>query len=323
MCLFSNRRRHRTHPVFILWKDGRTIALAAAIASTAMSALSQRAGSESGTLVRARMLLASAHWQDAAPLVRTYLEDHPDAGEAHLLMGQILYRQNQPRPSMAEYVKASETIDLSAFDLRIFALDCAAIPDLPEAEKWLRRAIEKDSQDAANWEALGHIQFSSQQYQAAIESLEHALQLAPRSISAESMIGLCHERLTHFDAAEASYRTAIEWQAGHADSDAVPLTGLGRLLIGADKPEEAIPWLQRAVKAAPQTSEPHEVLGLAYSETGRVKEAISELDIAIHISPNVARLHLMLARIYRTQGDKERAESELQQYQKLRRSATQ
>jgi len=137
------------------------------------------------------------------------------------------------------------------------------------------------------------------------------------------MIGLCHERLTHFDAAEASYRTAIEWQAGHADSDAVPLTGLGRLLIGADKPEEAIPWLQRAVKAAPQTSEPHEVLGLAYSETGRVKEAISELDIAIHISPNVARLHLMLARIYRTQGDKERAESELQQYQKLRRSATQ
>jgi tetratricopeptide (TPR) repeat protein len=297
--------------------------LGMAIAFSSISASSQGAGSDSEALVRARALLGSTHWQDAEPLVRTYLETHPDAGEAHLLMGQILYRQNQPRPSMAEYVKASETIDLSAFDLRIFALDCAAIPDLPEAEKWLRRAIDKDGQDAANWEALGHIQFSLQQYQATIESMGHALKLAPRTVSVESMIGLAEERLTHFDEAEASYRTAIQWQAGHADSDAVPLTGLGRLLIGADKPEEAIPWLQRAVKAAPQTSEPHEWLGLAYAGVGRSREALSEVETAIRLSPDLARLHLILARMYRSQGDKEHAEIELKEYQRLHRGATQ
>jgi len=294
-----------------------------AIASVSMSVWSQAAGHESETLVRARTLLGSAHWQEAKPLLTTYLEAHPDAGEAHLLMGQILYRQGQPRPSMSEYVKASETVELSAFDLRIFALDCAAIPDLPEAEKWLRRAIDKDSQDAANWEALGHIQFSSQQYQSAIESMEHALQLAPRNVSAESMIGLAHERLAQLDEAETAYRTAIAWQAGQADNDAVPFTGLGRLLIGLDRSEEAIPWLQRATKAAPQTSEPHELLGLAYAQTGRDKEAQSELEEAIRLRPDFARLHLMLARTYRTQGFKDKADAEQKKYERLRRSATQ
>jgi len=321
ICLPSKRHQYRMHRISILAKGCYTLALALGVAFTSMPASSQE--SDSQTLVQARALLGSAHWQDAEPLVKSYLEAHPDAAEAHLLMGQILYRQNQPRPSMAEYVKASETIDLSAFDLRIFALDCAAIPDLPEAEKWLRRAIEEDSQDAANWEALGHIQFSSQQYQATIESMEQALKLAPRTVSDESMIGLAEERLTHFDAAETSYKTAIQWQAGHPDSDAVPLTGLGRLLIGSDKPQAAIPWLQRAVKAAPQSSEPHEFLGLAYSETGHDKEALSELQTANRLSPNLARLHLMLARMYRSQGDKEHAAVELKEYQRLHRGATQ
>jgi len=318
--------------MFMLWRGSCILALIVAIAVPAASASSQVAGrtagpatgtgSDSQTLARARDLLASSHWRDAEPLVKRYLESHPDESEAHLLMGQILYRQNQPRPSMAEYVKASESIDLSSFDLRIFALDCAAIPDLPEAEKWLRRAIDKDSQDAANWEALGHIQFSSQQYQSAIESMEHALQLAPRNVSAESMIGLAHERLAQLDAAEKSYRMAIQWQAGHPDSDAVPFTGLGRLLIGLDKSEEAIPWLQRAAKAAPQTSEPHELLGLAYSQTGREKEAQGELETAIRLRPDFARLHLMLARAYRSQGAKEKADAELKEYERLKRSAT-
>jgi hypothetical protein len=136
ICLPSKRHQYRMHRISILAKGCYTLALALGVAFTSMPASSQE--SDSQTLVQARALLGSAHWQDAEPLVKSYLEAHPDAAEAHLLMGQILYRQNQPRPSMAEYVKASETIDLSAFDLRIFALDCAAIPDLPEAEKWLR-----------------------------------------------------------------------------------------------------------------------------------------------------------------------------------------
>ncbi|MGO8756511.1 MAG: tetratricopeptide repeat protein [Terracidiphilus sp.] len=274
-------------------------------------------------LERARLLLNTSRWQDAAPLIKTYLESHPDSAAAHALMGLVLYRQHQPRASMAEYLRESELADLSAFDLRIFALDCAAIPDLPEAEKWLQRSIEKDDTDPATWEALGHVRFASQQYEAAIDALGHTLLLAPRTVSAESLMGLANERLARPDAAEQAYREAIQWQAGSKEKDAVPFIGLGRVLIADNKPEDAIPWLRQAASIPPPSSETHELLGQAYSKTARGEEAARELETAIHLQPDSARLHLMLARIYRSLGDKEKADSELRLYARLNGSGAQ
>lgn len=271
-------------------------------------------------LDRARQLLPTEKWAEASPVVKAYIAQHPESADAHALMGLILYRQHQPRASMAEYLLASESADLSAFDLRIFALDCAAIPDLPEAEKWLLRSIEKDSGDPATWEALGHVRFSSQQYETAIEALNHALQLKPRTVSAEALIGLANERLARPEAAEAAYRTAIQWQAGRKEKDSVPFAGLGRVLMDNNKPEDAIPWLQEAARIAPPSSEVHELLGLAYTKTGRQAEAAAELEAAIRLQPESARLHLMLARIYRSLGNKEKADAELKIYANLKGS---
>jgi len=274
-------------------------------------------------LDHARKLLDSDNLDGALSLAKKYLQKHPQSADAHALMGLILYRQHQPRLSMAEYLNASESADLSAFDLRIFALDCAAIPDLREAEKWLLRSLEKDDNSAATWEALGHVRFSSQHYEASIESLDHALQLAPRTVSAESLIGLANERLARLDLAESAYRTAVEWQVGRKEKDAVPFTGLGRILLGNNQPEGAIPWLQQAAKIPPPSSEVHELLGLAYSKTAHDAEAAAELEAAIRLQPDSARLHLMLSRTYRSLGAKEKADVELAQYTKLKGNGAQ
>lgn len=224
---------------------------------------------------------------------------------------------------MAEFLRASETADLTAFDLRIFALDCAAIPDLPEAEKWLERSLAKDDRDAATWEALGHIRYSAQQYEKAIDALEHALQLVPHTVSAEALIGLANERLARPDAAEAAYRQAIEWQSGRKDKDPVPYVGMGRVLLANDQAAEAIPWLQQASGSQQASEEAHELLGLAYSKIGRTAEAATELETAVRIDPGSARLHLMLARVYRSLGAKEKADAEQAQYTKLKESGAQ
>ena len=268
-------------------------------------------------LDHARELLNTEHWQDAAPVVKAYFVAHPDSGEAHALMGLILYREHQPRASMAEYLQASQSTDLSAFDLRIFAMDCAAIPDFPEAEKWLLRSLEKDNRDAATWEALGHVRFSSQHYEEAIDALQHTLQLTPRMVSAETLIGLANERLARLDVAETAYRTAIQWQTDGKGQDAVPFIALGRVLLVNNQPADAISWLQQAEKIAPTSSEAHEQLGLAFAKTGHTPEAAQELETAIRLQPDSARLHLMLARTYRSLGEKEKADREFEQYAKL------
>jgi len=272
-------------------------------------------------LDRARRLLDTPQFAQAGELLDRYLGLHPDSAEAHELKGLLLYREHQPRASMAEYLRGSELGELSAFDLRIFALDCAAIPDLPEAEKWLKRSLEKDDHDAATWEALGHIRYAEQEYRAAIDALNHAMELAPRSISTESLIGLANERYAHLDAAEAAYRHAIQWEIEQKETDPVPYVGMGRLKISDNKPAEGVPFLEKAVKMPQATSEAHELLGQAYGKTGRNADAVKELEKAVAMEPKSARLHFMLFKMLRQQGQTERAEAELSVYKQLKESA--
>ncbi|HVZ82149.1 MAG TPA: tetratricopeptide repeat protein [Terracidiphilus sp.] len=279
--------------------------------------------STANELEHARRLLDTAQWRDAEGLVKTYLDTHSESADGHALMGLILYREHQPRASMAEYLRASESADLTAFDLRIFALDCAAIPDLPEAERWLERSLQKDERDPATWEALGHVRFAAQKYEGAIDALHHALQLAPHTISSETLIGVANERLAKPDAAEAAYKTAIAWQAGLKIKDPVPYIGMGRVLLANNQTADAIPYLQQAVKAPQAPSEAHELLGLAYSRTSRNAEAAAEIEKAIQLDPQTARLHLMLARVYRSLGEKDKADAEQTQYAALKASTAQ
>jgi protein O-GlcNAc transferase len=269
-------------------------------------------------LDQARRLLDTPQFTQAAAILDRYLDQHPDSADAHELKGLLLYRQHQPRASMAEYLRASELADLSAFDLRIFALDCAAIPDLAEAEKWLKRSLDKDDHDAATWEALGHVYFVAQEYKAAMEALNHALEIAPHTVSAESLIGLTNERSARLDAAEVAYRRAIQWEVEKKQSDPVPYVGLGRVKIADSKPAEAVPLLQRAVNMPQATSEAHELLGQAYEKTGRSADAVKELETAIAMDPKSARLHFMLFKMLREHGENERAEAELNVYKQMK-----
>jgi Tfp pilus assembly protein PilF len=291
--------------------------------SFSQSASHRAAPAAATDLAHARTLLDTPRWREAEPIVKKYIARNPSSAAAHALEGLILYRQHQPRVSMAEFVTASKLADLTAFDLRIFALDCAAIPDLPEAEKWLLRSIDLDGRDAATWEALGHVRFAQQKYVDAIDALNHALEIAPRTVSSESLIGLANERQAKPEEALAAYRAAIEWQAAVADPDPVPYLGAGRVLLNDDRAAEAIPLLSKAAASAHATSEAHELLGQAYAKTDRKPEAAKELEAAIRLDPQSARLHLLAARIYRSMGDAARAASEQARYTELKASAAQ
>jgi len=299
---------------------GATCLLAAVLLTVCVAAAQTKAPDE---LTRARALLDGPRWRDADAVVKKFVADHPDSADAHALLGVLLYREHQPRASMAEILKASETAELTAFDLRIFALDCAAIPDLPEAERWLGRSLQKDDKDAGTWEALGHVRFAQQEYTAAIEALNRALELKPRTVASEALIGLAYERQAQPEAAEKAYRAAIAWQADRKEKDPVPYVGMGRVLLGNDQAAEAAPWLAEAVKAPVATAEAHELLGQALAKTGKNAEAAKELETAIRMEPEAARLHLLLARVYRALGQADRARAEQERYAAMKAGVAQ
>ena len=94
-------------------------------------------------------------------------------------------------------------------------------------------------------------------------------------------------------------------------TDQWPYLDYGSFLLEHDRPADAVPVLQRAVKAAPQCAECHGKLGRALALTGHASEGIAQLRTAVGLAPKDPKLHYDLGRAYRAAGKMEEARAEL------------
>jgi tetratricopeptide (TPR) repeat protein len=60
--------------------------------------------------------------------------------------------------------------------------------------------------------------------------------------------------------------------------------------------------VQEALRLYPEFAEAHEVLGLAYTEQGRLHEAVTHLQRALLFHPELATARNHLGRLYRAPG---------------------
>jgi len=271
---------------------------------------------EDSLLSQAEELARRQNWRDAEALARRYLQTSADSGNAHALLGFILFNQQRSKDSMAEYVEAAKYRDLTASELKTFALDCAELHLTSDADKWLTQSLEMNPEDPKGWEALGHIKFAEQRYEEAIKSFQRSLELSPRVVSAEAGIGLSYELLSRLGDAKTAYKTAIGWEAPKP-RDPTPFHGLGRVLLKQNRPAEALPYLRKAVELGPAVAQAHEELGKAYSLSNQLAAAQSEIERAVQLAPKVARLHFLLGQLYRRAGLMDKAKAELDSFAAL------
>jgi predicted Zn-dependent protease len=95
----------------------------------------------------------------------------------------------------------------------------------------------------------------------------------------------------------------------------------GVTLIGMDKPEQAIPLLEKGVLGDPTLLLAHKDLARAYLRVGQVEKAIPHLKIALPIDEE-GGLYYLLATAYRKSGQKELEREMLAKFQEIQASAT-
>jgi predicted Zn-dependent protease len=93
---------------------------------------------------------------------------------------------------------------------------------------------------------------------------------------------------------------------------------MGRLEIGLEKPQAAIPFIEKALHYDPQLLEARASLGLAYLRAGRPALAVAQLEQSASLD-YYGDLHYMLYKAYRDLGKTELAENALATSQALRR----
>ena len=86
-----------------------------------------------------------------------------------------------------------------------------------------------------------------------------------------------HLKNVRFDEAAAEYQKELEINPYDLDANA----DLGGIYVNQDKPEKAIPLLERAAKIQPSILEVHRRLGKAYYNIGQFEKAESELKLAV------------------------------------------
>ena len=265
--------------------------------------------SPAASLQEARSLLAAGKVSEAETVLRAYLKSDPSSADAHYLLGDVLFREQKARESLAEFTAGAKFKHPGASELKIVASDYVLLADFADADKWFSEVTAETPNDAEAWYLLGRTKYNENRFAEAIAAFEHVLTLRPKDVQTEDNLGLSEQGLGHMEQAKAAFQTAIDWQHD-APADAQPYLNLGILLTDQGDLTGAIQQLTKAAALAPGNPNVHEELGRALQTKGDMEGAQSQLETAVKLAPNAAALHFKLGQIYRHRGFNDRAQQE-------------
>lgn len=115
---------------------------------------------------------------------------------------------------------------------------------------------------------------------AALDAFRHAERLRPRDAAIDLARGDLLRQHGHFDAAQRSFRNALEKVPDHAAA----LAGVGETFLDQDRYPDAIRYLTRSVAIRPSAAV-HNSLGIAYALSGDPRRAVDEFERVSQLAP--------------------------------------
>jgi tetratricopeptide (TPR) repeat protein len=256
----------------------------------------------SARLSQDQQLIAAGKYSLAEDDLRKLLQADRASAEAHFLLGYVLYREQRPKQSLAEYTAGARIQKPGANDLAAVAMDYILLQDYADADKWLTLAVTWDPGNFLYIYYLGRTKYNEGRNHEAVSIFKKALTIHPGSIRAEYNLGLSYAALNQEDKAISAYKTAIAWESATGHHDPQPYFDLGHILLDRGEYQQARDNLEKAVAMDPSNPRFHQFLGEAYEFLGQLQPAGVQLKDAVDLSPNVSALHFQLGRIYQKQG---------------------
>lgn len=283
----ASRRRH-----------GRVLAgwLAAALAA---AGLAGAPGDPETGLERAAALLAGGQPAAAAELYARHLDSHPLAVEAHEGLAASLAAQERAREAAARLDEGARRL--------------LAATRYPEAARLAARAVELAPDSAGSHQLLGRARALARSYREAEPALRRAVELGRRD--PQTLLYLASTLWENGGLAEAEQLLRGLLERGSAAGPAA--AQLGRLLLWQGRAAEAVPVLERALAARPQSTDLLFALARAREGAGELEAALAVYRQVTELAPEVARHRFALGRLLLRLGDRAGGESELEAYRRL------
>jgi tetratricopeptide (TPR) repeat protein len=240
-----------------------------------------------GVAVVALVGLGMLTWRQASiyrnneTLNRHIIALNPQARNAHLNLGRLLYNQAQYEEALeVARVAVEQRPDYSKAHDYLGAI-LNALGRIDEAEIHLRRAIALNPQEKYAHFNLGNTLCEQGRYEEALEVARVAVEQHPDFARAHTTLGIASIGLGRFEEGETHLRRAI---ALNPRTQNVYLN-LGMTLYYQGRYEEALDAARVAVEQRPDFALAHANLGLALNALGRSEEAETHLRRALDLNP--------------------------------------
>jgi tetratricopeptide (TPR) repeat protein len=153
----------------------------------------------------------------------------------------------------------------------------------------------------------------------ALAEFQAAVKADPKTPDVYFGYGYLLWRLLKFDEAERAFRSELENNPEHP----LALAYLGDTEIRLNRSEQAVPYLEHAVRIQPSVAIAHLDLGIIYEGQGRKDDALREFKAAERLSPDDPSIHWRLGRFYQSIGRKVDAKAEFDKTQNMQKAKEQ
>jgi len=267
-------------------------------------------GQTDALLYLSKSLVNLNRYPEADAALEKYSSTHSASAEALYLLAYVRFRENRPKDSLELSTAAAKIQAPDADDLKIVALDYVLFDDLNNAARYLRESLAIKPEDVESHYSLGRVLYQQNHFDDAESEFREVLRRQPRHVKALDNLGLIAEGKNDPSQAARAYKQAIEADAEMLTHTEQPYLNLGILLTRLGRPEEAEPWLKKAINIRPDYAKAHLSLGKTYLAMNRFTLSQNELATAIRLQPDDSAAHYFLGRAYYRGGDKVQAAKE-------------
>jgi tetratricopeptide (TPR) repeat protein len=256
-------------------------------------------------LAQANAAYGSLRADEAVGLYRQYLALYPDRADVRVFLGGALLNLDQLQAAFDEAKRGIELDDRYAKAYVLAARVCAAREQWDRAQGFYATAQRLDKRDPETWYFSGRAFYDANRFEQAIAAFEQALRVGAEQSRVYENLGLAQDALGQFDAAEKSFRKAVDL-AGAAWR---PYLAYGAFLFRHGRPTESLGTLRQALALAPAAVDVRFELARVLYHENSLEEAAQVLEPAR--PSNECRVHNLLARICSASGKGGSAEAEI------------
>jgi len=235
-------------------------------------------------LIRSGLRFTDAKYDDAIADLRLVLRKEPNNERALLLLAQAYLRKDDQVLAKDTYRRLLEVAPDSPEGLQQLAALYAASKDYADAEALLRKRLEKQPDDLVSSGRLVEVLMSQGQTAKAEAEARRMTALTNQSGVGDFSLGRVLANKKDYDAAAAAFRKSVAARSG----DPLPLEGLVRSLLAADKRGEAISALNEQLDSKDGQNKlfAQYLLGNLYAQEGDQAKAEQNLQAVLKEKPD-------------------------------------